>query len=87
MHFLIVDESPELRTTLGIMLCARWPDADVDLFDPAERDALRDALAKGGVSALLLQAPFPGEDVMALIRSIWSCCSPSRATRSWRCAP
>ena len=70
MHFLIVDESPELRTTLGIMLCTRWPDADIDLFDPSERDALRDALAKGGVSALLLQAPFPGEDLVSLIRSI-----------------
>ncbi len=70
MHFLIVDESPELRTALGIMLCSRWPDADIDLYDPSERDALRDALAKGGVSALLLQAPFPGEDVVALIRSI-----------------
>jgi len=70
MHFLIVDESPELRTALGIMLCARWQDADIDLFDPAERDALRAALAKGGVSALLLQAPFPGEDVVSLIRTL-----------------
>ena len=70
MHFLIVDESPELRTELGIMLCAHWPDADIDLFDPAERDAWRAALRKGGVSALLLQAPFPGEDVAALISNL-----------------
>ncbi|MGA8051056.1 MAG: protein kinase [Burkholderiales bacterium] len=70
MHFLIVDESPELRTALGIMLCTRWLDADIDLYDPSERDALRASLAKGGISALLLQAPFPGEDVVALVRSI-----------------
>jgi tRNA A-37 threonylcarbamoyl transferase component Bud32/FixJ family two-component response regulator len=70
MHFIIVDESPELRTALGIMLCARWPDADLDLFDPTERDALQAVLDRGGVSALLLQAPFPGEDVVALIRTV-----------------
>jgi serine/threonine-protein kinase PpkA len=77
MHFLIVDESPELRTELGIMLCAHWPNADIDLFDPAEREAWRAALHKGGVSALLLQAPFPGEDVVALINGL--CRDPQAA--------
>ncbi len=62
MRFLIVDESAEFRRTLSDMLRARWPDAQVDEWDPRQRGNPASALARESYSAVLLDSNPAGED-------------------------
>ena len=40
MRFLIVDQSRECRSAVAGMLRARWPEAEIDEWDPRERGRL-----------------------------------------------
>jgi tRNA A-37 threonylcarbamoyl transferase component Bud32/CheY-like chemotaxis protein len=62
MRFLIVDESSEFRRTLSDMLRARWPDAQLDEWDPRQRGNPATALARESYSAVLLDSHPAGED-------------------------
>ncbi|MFY9314935.1 MAG: protein kinase [Burkholderiales bacterium] len=70
MRFLIVDESAEFRRALADMLYARWPDAQVEEWDPKARGNPAAALARGGYSAVLLDSSPAGEDGIAWVREI-----------------
>ena len=38
MRILIIDDDEDLRTLLAHYICQQWPDAEVEKFDPMERD-------------------------------------------------
>ena len=46
MRFLIVDESREFRSALAGMLRARWPEAQIDEWDPRQRGNPAGSLAR-----------------------------------------
>jgi eukaryotic-like serine/threonine-protein kinase len=62
MRFLLVDEPGDFRGALAVMLRARWPDAEVEEWDPRQRGNPAAALAAGRYSAVLLDAHPGGED-------------------------
>jgi FixJ family two-component response regulator/tRNA A-37 threonylcarbamoyl transferase component Bud32 len=62
MRFLIVDESGEFRRTLSDMLYARWPDAQVEGWNPRARGNPAAVLARESYSAVLLDAHPADED-------------------------
>ncbi len=62
MRFLIVDESAEFRRTVSDMLRERWPDAQMEHWDPGQRGSPAAALAGGRYSAVLLDSHPAGED-------------------------
>jgi FixJ family two-component response regulator len=70
MRFLIVDESADFRRTLSDMLYARWPDAQVDEWNPRERGNPAAALARESYSAVLLDSQPAGEDGIAWVAQI-----------------
>jgi len=70
MRFLIVDESAEFRRTLSDMLYARWPDAEVDQWNPRERGNPATTLARTSYSAVLLDSHPAGEDGIAWVAKI-----------------
>ena len=70
MRFLLVDASPESRRTLSDMLYARWPDAQVEQWDPSVRGNPAALLARERYSAVLLEAAPAGEDGIAWVRQI-----------------
>ena len=65
MRFLIVDESREFRSALAGMLRARWPQAEIEDWNPRERGSPRSALEHGRYSAVLLDTEPAGEDGLA----------------------
>jgi FixJ family two-component response regulator len=72
MRFLIVVASAEFRRTLGDLLHARWPDAQVQEWDPAARGSPVAALTQDSYSAVLLEFHPAGQDGMAWLREIRS---------------
>jgi FixJ family two-component response regulator/predicted Ser/Thr protein kinase len=72
MRFLIVDESSEFRSAVSHMLRERWPDAQVEHWDPRQRGNPTAALAAGRYSAVLLDSHPAGEDGMVWLAGIHS---------------
>ena len=62
MRFLIVDAASEFRHALGEMLRARWPDAQVEDWDPAQGGNPASMLVAGRYSAVLLDSRPAGDD-------------------------
>jgi DNA-binding NarL/FixJ family response regulator len=62
MRFLIVDESAEFRRTVSDMLRVRWPDAQIEDWDPRQRGNPAGTLATGRYGAVLLDSNPAGED-------------------------
>ena len=62
MRFLIVDESSEFRRLLGRMLRARWPEAQVDEWDPRQRGNPAGSLARERYDLVLLDRHPAGAD-------------------------
>ena len=54
MRVLIIDDDEDLRTLLGHYIKGRWADAQVDEFDPIERDFPDAKFALGGYDVLIL---------------------------------
>lgn len=65
MRFLIVDDSREFRSALAGMLRARWPEAEIEEWDPRQRGNPRASLERGRYSAVLLDTEPAGEDGLA----------------------
>jgi tRNA A-37 threonylcarbamoyl transferase component Bud32/FixJ family two-component response regulator len=61
MRFLIVDQAREPRAGLAALLRERWPDAEINEWEPATQGSPREAIAHGEYSAVLLSAQ-SGED-------------------------
>jgi DNA-binding NarL/FixJ family response regulator/predicted Ser/Thr protein kinase len=72
MRFLIVDESAEFRSTVAGMLRERWPDAQIEHWDPRQRGSPVAALAEGRYSAVLLGSHPAGEDGIGWAAQIYS---------------
>jgi FixJ family two-component response regulator/tRNA A-37 threonylcarbamoyl transferase component Bud32 len=70
MRFLIVDDSREFRSALGGMLHARWPEAQVDEWDPRERGKPASALTQDRYTLVLLDTEPAGEDGVAWVTDI-----------------
>ena len=68
MRFLLVDASAEFRRTLSDMLYARWPDAQVEEWDPAAQGNPSALLARESFSAVLMDSHPAGEDGIAWVR-------------------
>jgi FixJ family two-component response regulator/tRNA A-37 threonylcarbamoyl transferase component Bud32 len=67
MRFLIVDESAPFRSALEGMLRWRWPDADVEQWDPRARGHPGSAMSAGRFSAVLLDTEPAGQDGIAWV--------------------
>lgn len=65
MRFLIVDEAREPRAALAALLRARWPDAEMNEWDPDSQGSPREAIAHGDYSAVLLSAQVRDDAVIA----------------------
>jgi tRNA A-37 threonylcarbamoyl transferase component Bud32/FixJ family two-component response regulator len=70
MRFLIVDEAREPRAALAALLRERWPDAEIDDWEPASQGNPSEAVARGDYSAVLLSAPSWGDAVIAMVADI-----------------
>jgi len=70
MRFLIVDEAREPRAALAALLRARWPDAEINEWDPGAQGGPREAIDHGGYSAVLLSAQRWDESVIAMVAEI-----------------
>lgn len=70
MRFLIVDESREFRSAVAGMLRARWPEAEIEEWDPRARGNARAALERGRYDAVLLDTEPAGEDGLAWVTDI-----------------
>ena len=74
MRFLLVEEPGDFRGALAAMLRTRWPDAEIEEWDPRQRGNPAAALEAGRYSAVLLDAHPAGEDGIAwaaAIRKTW----------------
>ncbi|MGH8736125.1 MAG: protein kinase domain-containing protein [Burkholderiales bacterium] len=56
MRFLVVDEAREPRAALAALLRERWPDAEINEWEPDSQGSPREAIAHGEYSAVLLSA-------------------------------
>jgi len=70
MRLLIVDESREFRSTLAGMLRARWPEAQIEEWDPRERGNPQSTLLHERYDAVLLDTEPAGEDGIAWVKDI-----------------
>ncbi|HEX9184654.1 MAG TPA: protein kinase [Burkholderiales bacterium] len=70
MRLLIVDESREFRSTLAGMLRARWPEAQIEEWDPRERGNPQSALLHEHYDAVLLDTEPAGEDGLSWVEDI-----------------
>jgi FixJ family two-component response regulator/tRNA A-37 threonylcarbamoyl transferase component Bud32 len=70
MRLLIVDESREFRSMLAGMLRARWPEAQIEEWDPRERGNPQSALLHERYDAVLLDTEPAGEDGLAWVQDI-----------------
>jgi FixJ family two-component response regulator/tRNA A-37 threonylcarbamoyl transferase component Bud32 len=70
MRLLIVDESREFRSTLAGMLRARWPDAQIEEWDPRERGNPQSTLLHEHYDAVLLDTAPAGEDGLSWVEDI-----------------
>ncbi len=62
LRFLIVDEVGDYRRALAAMLRGRWPDAQIDHWDPRQSGKPSDALARERYDMVLLDSHPAGED-------------------------
>ncbi len=62
MRFLIIDESSDFRGQTAAMLRARWPEAQVDEWDPRQRGNPAGSPLIEGYDLLLLEVHPAGED-------------------------
>jgi FixJ family two-component response regulator/tRNA A-37 threonylcarbamoyl transferase component Bud32 len=62
MRFLIVDESNDFRRALAAMLRGRWPEAQIDQWDPRQNGKPSEVLARVRYSMVLLDSHPAGED-------------------------
>ena len=62
MRFLIVDESGDFRRELAQMLRARWPQAQMDEWDPRQRGNPAGTLAREAYDMVLLDLHPAGQD-------------------------
>jgi FixJ family two-component response regulator/tRNA A-37 threonylcarbamoyl transferase component Bud32 len=62
MRFLIVDESSDFRRALSTMLRGRWPEAQIDQWDPRLNGKPAEVLARVRYSMVLLDSHPAGED-------------------------
>lgn len=67
MRFLIVDESGPFRTALEGMLRWRWPEAEVEQWDPRTKGNPASAKGTARYSAVLLDSEPAGEDGIAWV--------------------
>ncbi len=65
MRFLIVDQSRELRGAVAGMLRARWPDADIEEWDPQARGSPEAALKQASYTAVLMYVEPVASDGLA----------------------
>jgi eukaryotic-like serine/threonine-protein kinase len=70
MRFLIVDEAREPRAALAGLLRKRWPDAEVNEWDPDSQGSPREAIRLGDYSAILLSAQSVSEAEIAMVSDI-----------------
>ena len=70
MRFLIIDESSDFRALLARMLRARWPDAQIDEWDPRQRGNPAGGLAAGLYGMVLLDAHPAGEDGILWVKQM-----------------
>ena len=56
MRFLIVDQAREPRAGLAALLRERWPDAEINEWEPDAQGSPREAITHGEYSAVLLSA-------------------------------
>ena len=70
MRLLIVDESREFRSTLAAMLRARWPEAQIEEWDPRERGNPQSTLLHEHYDAVLLDTEPAGEDGLSWVEDI-----------------
>jgi FixJ family two-component response regulator/tRNA A-37 threonylcarbamoyl transferase component Bud32 len=70
MRLLIVDESREFRSTLAGMLRARWPEAQIEEWDPRERGNPQATLLHERYDAVLLDTEPAGEDGLSWVQDI-----------------
>jgi FixJ family two-component response regulator/tRNA A-37 threonylcarbamoyl transferase component Bud32 len=61
-RFLIVDESSEFRQALAAMLRGRWPEAQIDEWDPRRHGKPSEILARERYNMVLLDSHPAGED-------------------------
>jgi FixJ family two-component response regulator/tRNA A-37 threonylcarbamoyl transferase component Bud32 len=62
LRFLVVEEAGDFRRALAAMLRGRWPDAQIDQWDPRQSGKPSDALARERYSMVLLDSHPAGED-------------------------
>ena len=70
MRFLIVDEAREPRAALAALLRARWPDAEMNEWDPDSQGSPREAIAHGDYSAVRLSGQIWDDAVIALDNAV-----------------
>ena len=70
MRFLTVDESSEFRRLLARMLRARWPEAQVDEWDPRQRGNPAGGLAREHYDLVLLEHRPAGEDGLIWVKQM-----------------
>ncbi len=54
MRILIIDDDEDLRTLLAHYIRGQWPDAEVEQFDPLEREMPDESFALGSYDVLIL---------------------------------
>jgi tRNA A-37 threonylcarbamoyl transferase component Bud32 len=70
MRFLIVGQAPEPRAALAALLRERWPDAEMNEWEPGSQGSPREAIAHGGYSAVLLSARSWEDAPIAMVAEI-----------------
>ncbi|MGA8004679.1 MAG: protein kinase [Burkholderiales bacterium] len=70
MRFLIVDQAREPRAGLAALLRQRWPDAEINEWEPESQGSPREAIAHGEYSAVLLSARSWRDAPIAMVAEI-----------------
>jgi tRNA A-37 threonylcarbamoyl transferase component Bud32/DNA-binding NarL/FixJ family response regulator len=70
MRFLIVDQAREPRAGLAALLRQRWPDAEINEWEPESQGSPREAIAYGEYSAVLLSARSWQDAPIAMVAEI-----------------
>ena len=70
MRFLVVDEAREPRAALAALLRERWPDAEINEWEPDSQGSPREAIAHGEYSAVLLSARSRKDAPIAMVAQI-----------------
>jgi len=70
MRFLIVDQAREARAGIAALLRQRWPDAEINEWEPESQGGPREAIAHGEYSAVLLSAGSLQDAPIAMVAEI-----------------